>query len=154
MARVAILSHLPAVGAGMRVIVAAEASGKIGVTDIHRILAPCDIHIGEDVALPDRQKFPAAIITLDTDYLPIWASAHGRDGASRAELAVDPDLLADLERGIESVNERFTRAYQIKKFTVVTDEWLPNSDVLTPTFKLKRRNVAARYAAEIAEMYA
>ena len=34
------------------------------------------------------------------------------------------------------------------------EEWLPDSDVLTPTSKLKRRGVNARYADEIEAMYA
>jgi long-chain acyl-CoA synthetase len=42
----------------------------------------------------------------------------------------------------------------VKKFIVVPDIWLPSSDLLTPTFKLKRRGIAARYAPEIASMYA
>ena len=33
------------------------------------------------------------------------------------------------------------------------EEWLPDSDVLTPTSKLKRRGVHARYADEIDALY-
>jgi long-chain acyl-CoA synthetase len=43
---------------------------------------------------------------------------------------------------------------QIKKFTLVGEEWLPDSDMLTPTSKLKRRGANARYANEIEAMYA
>jgi long-chain acyl-CoA synthetase len=110
--------------------------------------------VGQACVVGDRQKFPAAIITLDADYLPVWAAAHGRDGATRDELVADPDLLAEIDRAVADVNRRFTRAYQIKRFVVVPDEWLPNSEVLTPTFKLKRRGISTRYAEEIASMYA
>ena len=41
----------------------------------------------------------------------------------------------------------------IKRFTVLGEEWLPDSDLLTPTSKLKRRGILARYAAEIDAMY-
>jgi long-chain acyl-CoA synthetase len=110
--------------------------------------------IGQACVVGDRQRFPAAIITLDRDYAPQWAASHGHDGASLAELAASPAVHAQIQHAIDEVNERFTRAYQIKKFVIVADEWLPNSDVLTPTFKLKRRGVAARYAPEIAALYA
>jgi long-chain acyl-CoA synthetase len=110
--------------------------------------------IGQACVVGDRQRFPGAIVTLDPDYAPQWASRHGHDGASLAELAASPAVHAEIQHAIDEVNERFTRAYQIKKFTIVPDEWLPNSDVLTPTFKLKRRGIAARYAPEIAAMYA
>ena len=49
---------------------------------------------------------------------------------------------------------QFAQVEQIKKFTLVGEEWLPDSDVLTPTSKLKRRGVNARYADEIEAMYA
>ena len=32
-------------------------------------------------------------------------------------------------------------------------EWLPDSEELTPTMKLKRRGIAAKYANEIAAFY-
>ena len=109
--------------------------------------------VGQACVVGDRQKFPAAIITLDPESATTWAANHGRAGASLAELAVDPDVEAEIQRSIDDVNGRFTRSYQIKRFTIVPDEWLPNSDVLTPTFKIKRRGVAARYVEQIAAMY-
>jgi long-chain acyl-CoA synthetase len=48
----------------------------------------------------------------------------------------------------------FNHAEQVKKFTILPDEWIPDSDELTPTAKLKRRNIHAKFAAEIEAMYA
>jgi long-subunit acyl-CoA synthetase (AMP-forming) len=42
---------------------------------------------------------------------------------------------------------------QIKKITIVPGDWLPGGEELTPTMKLKRRPIAAKYAAEIDAMY-
>ncbi len=83
----------------------------------------------------------------------------GRDrtvwgATSLAELATHPDVVAEVQRGVDEVNKQFAQVEQIKKFTLVGEEWLPDSDVLTPTSKLKRRGVNARYAAEIEAMYA
>ncbi len=36
---------------------------------------------------------------------------------------------------------------------ILPEDWLPDSEVLTPTSKLKRRGVHARYAAEIESLY-
>ena len=110
--------------------------------------------VGQACVVGDGQKFPAALVTLDPDYAPQWAAEHGRHGATFADLADDAEVRAEIQRGIDEINRRFTRAYQVKKFLVVPDIWLPSSDLLTPTFKLKRRGIAARYVAEIAAMYA
>ena len=63
-----------------------------------------------------------------------------------AELAADPDVIAEVQAGVDEVNEQFAQVEQIKKFTLLGEEWLPDTDVLTPTSKLKRRGVNARYA--------
>ncbi len=57
-------------------------------------------------------------------------------------------------KGVDDINQQFAQVEQIKKFTLVGEEWLPDSDMLTPTSKLKRRGVTARFANEIDEMYA
>ena len=59
-----------------------------------------------------------------------------------------------MQRGVDAVNARFAQVEQIKRFTLLGEEWLPDSDVLTPTSKLKRRGVLARYAGQIEAMYA
>ncbi|CAN5727745.1 hypothetical protein BH24ACT6_BH24ACT6_10060 [soil metagenome] len=63
-------------------------------------------------------------------------------------------MIAEIQRGVDEANRKFATAAQIKRFTVVGEEWLPDSDVLTPTSKLKRRGINARYATEIESMYA
>ena len=55
---------------------------------------------------------------------------------------------------VEDANAKLSRVEQIKKFVVLDDEWLPGGDELTPTMKLKRRPIAAKYAGEIDGLYA
>ena len=57
------------------------------------------------------------------------------------------------KRPLPEVMEPFNNAERVKKVTVVGEEWLPDSDLLTPTSKLKRRGINARYAEEIEAMY-
>ena len=51
-------------------------------------------------------------------------------------------------------NSRFSQVEQIKKIAILPTEWPPDSDELTPTMKLKRRGVLAKYADEIEGLYA
>ena len=110
--------------------------------------------IGQAAAIGDGRKFVSAILVLDPEATAVWAKANGREGLSLAELSVDPDVLTEVQAGVDGVNEQFAQVEQIKKFTLVGEEWMPDSDMLTPTSKLKRRGVNARYGAEIEVMYA
>jgi long-chain acyl-CoA synthetase len=110
--------------------------------------------IGQAAAIGDNRKFCSAIVVLDPEAAPVWAAAHGKAGLSLVELASDPDVIAEIQLGMDQINTQFAQVEQIKKFTVIGEEWLPDSDVLTPTSKLKRRGINARYADVIAAMYA
>jgi long-chain acyl-CoA synthetase len=109
--------------------------------------------IGQACVLGDGESYIAALLVLDPDVTPAWAATHGISASSIADLAVDPQILAEVEREVGVANERFSHAEAIRKFRVLGDEWLPDSEELTPTMKLKRRGIAAKYAREIAELY-
>ncbi|HET8758450.1 MAG TPA: AMP-dependent synthetase/ligase [Solirubrobacteraceae bacterium] len=98
--------------------------------------------IGNVCCIGDARAYNTALITLDADA----AAAHGLSaGDSRAEQAV---ALA-----VERANLRLGRVEQIKRFTVLGNDWVPGGEELTPTSKLKRKSIAAIYAAEIDAMY-
>jgi long-chain acyl-CoA synthetase len=110
--------------------------------------------VGQACAIGDSRKYVSALLVLDPEAAPVWANANGKAGMSLAELAADPDLIAAVQAGVDEVNTRFAQVEQIKKFTLLAEEWLPDSDLLTPTSKLKRRGIHARYAEQIEAMYA
>ncbi len=110
--------------------------------------------VGQACAIGDARKFCSALLVLDPEAAAVWARRNGKEGASIAELAADPDVIAAVQAGVEDINEQFAQVEQIKRFVLLGEDWLPDSDVLTPTSKLKRRGIHARYAAEIESMYA
>jgi len=58
-----------------------------------------------------------------------------------------------VQAGVDAANKTLARPETIKRFTLIADDWLPGGDELTPTMKLKRRPVEAKYADVIASMY-
>jgi long-chain acyl-CoA synthetase len=108
--------------------------------------------VGQAAAIGDNRKFVSALLVLDPEVAPVWARSNGVEG-SLAELATHPVVLAEVQRGVDEVNGQFAQVEQIKRFTLLGEEWLPDTDVLTPTSKLKRRGIHARYADAIDAMY-
>jgi long-chain acyl-CoA synthetase len=109
--------------------------------------------IGQACTIGDNRKYLSALLVLDPEATPVWAAANGKEGMSLADLATDPEVIAMVQAGVDEVNTKFAQVEQIKKFTLLGEEWMPDSDLLTPTSKLKRRGIHARYAAEIEAMY-
>ena len=115
--------------------------------------ASCPL-IGQCVAIGDGRPYNVALIVLDSDYAPGWAATHGLEGRSLEELAAEPRVLEELQRGVDEANSKLSRVEQIKRFKLLAGEWQPGGDELTPTMKLKRRPIVERYAAEIEALYA
>jgi long-chain acyl-CoA synthetase len=109
--------------------------------------------VGQACVIGDQRPFISALLVLDGDVAPAWATQHGIETTSLAELAEHPDVIAEVERGVADANQHFSQVEQIKKFKLLGNEWLPDSEELTPTMKLKRRGIHAKYAAEIDALY-
>jgi long-chain acyl-CoA synthetase len=109
--------------------------------------------IGQALAYGDRRPYLVAVLTLDSAVAPGWAKAHGVQADALAELAADPVVLAEVGRAVAEANLRLARVQQIKYWRLLPVEWTAESEELTPTLKLKRRVVHAKYADVIDSLY-
>jgi long-subunit acyl-CoA synthetase (AMP-forming) len=131
-----------------------NAAGKnMSPANIESALKGASPLIGQACVIGDARPYNTALIVLDSDFGPAWAVQQGIDGADLATLARDERMLAAVQKGVDDANAKLGRVEQIKKFTLVEGDWLPGGDELTPTMKLKRKPIAAKYAGEIAAMY-
>ena len=110
--------------------------------------------VGQACAIGDKRPFVAALVVLDPEVAPAWAKAQGIQFSSLADLADDPKVVEEIERGVDQVMAEFNNAERVKKVKVLGEEWLPDSEELTPTSKLKRRGIHEKYATEIEALYA
>jgi long-chain acyl-CoA synthetase len=110
--------------------------------------------VGQACAIGDRRPFVSALVVLDPDEAPGWAKRHGLEGLSLPELADHDQVTAEIDAGLAEAMAGFNNAERVKKVKVLGEEWLPDSDMLTPTSKLKRRGVHAAFADEIEALYA
>ncbi len=131
-----------------------SAAGKnMSPANIESTLKGSSPLIGQACAIGDARPYNTALIVLDADFAPAWAARHGREGASLEDLATDEAMIAAVQEGVDSANAKLARVEGIKKFTIVPGDWAPGGDELTPTMKLKRKPIAAKYAETIESMY-
>ncbi|MGH3561164.1 MAG: AMP-binding protein, partial [Mycobacterium sp.] len=117
------------------------------------ILAACPM-IGAMVTAGEARPYNTALMVFDADSVEPHAARHGLADASPAALAADPGVIAEIAAGVAAGNAKLSRVEQIKRFRVLPTLWEPGGDEVTLTMKLKRRPIAAKYAAEIEELYA
>jgi long-chain acyl-CoA synthetase len=132
-----------------------NAAGKnMSPANIEATIKSASPLIGQAVCIGDGKRFNTALIVLDADFAPQWAARQGLEASTLEELARDERMIAAVEDAVEQANQHLARVEQIKKLTIVSGDWLPGGDELTPTMKLKRAPIAAKYEADIDAMYA
>jgi long-chain acyl-CoA synthetase len=109
--------------------------------------------IGQALAYGDQRKYVVALLTLDGEVAPAWAKARGIESGSLAGLAADPAVLAEVGAAVSAANERLARVQQVKQWRLLPVEWTAETEELTPTLKLRRRIVHAKYADVLDTLY-
>lgn len=99
------------------------------------------------------EKFASALISPNFGYLHDWCSQRKIVFQDNEDLIHKTEVLAQLQREVQAINKTLGEHEEIKRFRLVSDEWTPQSGELSPTLKLKRNYVAARYKSIIDEIY-
>jgi long-chain acyl-CoA synthetase len=101
----------------------------------------------------ERRNYVTALLTIEPDAGRAWAERHGLGALSPALLAVHPDLRARLQRDVDKLNAHLPRFAAVKRFTVLPRDFSEAEGELTPSQKLRRKLVEARYVALLDAMY-
>ena len=102
----------------------------------------------------DRRKFPLILIVPNFDTLERWAQERGLLYSARAELLQLPDVQAKVEREVMDMLRELAKFETPKKVLLLEDDFTIENGELTPTLKVKRREVEKRYKAQIDAVYA
>jgi long-chain acyl-CoA synthetase len=131
-----------------------NAAGKnMSPANIESHLKTASPLVGQAVTIGNGRPYNVALIVLDPDYAPVWASQNGLEGKSIEALAEEEKTRDAVQAAVDQANEKMARVEQIKKFAILPDQWEPGGDELTPTMKLKRKPIDEKYAEEIEALY-
>ncbi|MFL5858601.1 MAG: AMP-dependent synthetase/ligase [Solirubrobacteraceae bacterium] len=131
-----------------------NAAGKnMSPANIESTLKAASSLIGNAACIGDGRPYNTALIVLDADFAPAWASQQGIEDTSLEALSHDDKVRAAVQEAVDAANAKLARVEQIKKFTIIEGDWLPGGDELTPTMKLKRKPIDEKYQESIEAMY-
>ncbi len=128
--------------------------------------------VSQCMLIGDNRKFCSALLTLDVG--AILRDVHGLDGATEvpkdpgeqlAKLAalghdlseytaVGSETHKQLEAAVAGLNQKFSSPEQVKKFTLLPRDLSVDDGELTPTLKIRRKQIRENWPDEIEAMYA
>jgi long-chain acyl-CoA synthetase len=109
--------------------------------------------ISQSMVVGENRKFPAALIVPAFEPIKGYFREKGIRFHSNREIVTNPEVNELIASEINRLNEYLGHYARIKNFVLLADEWSLSGGELTPTLKLKRRQVLTKYATEIESLY-
>jgi len=126
--------------------------------------------VSQCMLVGDNRKFCSALFTLDVG--AILRDKHGLDGATEvpkdpneqiakleslgaklSDYTESPDIKAEIDAQVQELNAKFSNPEQVKKFTILPRDLNVDEGELTPTLKIRRKQINENWAKEIEAMY-
>jgi long-chain acyl-CoA synthetase len=128
------------------------AGGKnIAPAAIEGVLATSK-YIAQVCVIGDQRKYLTALVTLDPETVTEYAEEHDIAYDSFEDLIINEDIIDLIDAEVAEKNKDFASFESIKKVTIVPEFTIENG-LITPTFKVKKNVVQARFKDEIDAMY-
>ncbi len=108
--------------------------------------------VSQAMVVGDNRPFIGGLITLDAEELQAFAKDKGLSG-SVAELSKSPEVQEEIARAVDHANAAVSKAESIRKVVILERDFSEDENEMTPTMKLRRRNIQENFSAEIEGLY-
>ncbi len=102
--------------------------------------------IEQIMVIGEGEKMPAAFIQPNFEFVEEWAKRKNIDiGTTKEEMIKNPEVITRIQDEVDFYNQKFGHWEKVKKFELTPEVWSIEGEHLTPTMKLKRRNIKELY---------
>ncbi len=109
--------------------------------------------IDQIMVVGENQKFAAALVVPDFEYLQGWCKQKGCAFTGNSDIISHPEILSRFKEEINQYNKFFGDTEKIKKFELLDHEWTIETGEITANLKLKREFISKKYAGLIRQMF-
>jgi long-chain acyl-CoA synthetase len=110
-------------------------------------------YIQDAVVIGDRRKYVSALILIDEDNVTKFAQDNRLPFGTFAELTQVAEVRKLIAREVDAVNKTLSQVETVKRFVLLPRRFYEEEGDVTPTKKVKRRNVEKRYADLVESLY-
>ncbi len=109
--------------------------------------------VDQVIVIGEKRPFLIALIVPDFNKLKEVLAAEGILAATNKELIENKSILLIFEKLMRTVSRQLATHEKVRKFLLVDTAFTIENGHMTPTMKLKRKDITSRYAAEIDKVY-
>lgn len=112
------------------------------------------VFIEQMMVIGASRKFVSALIVPAFVHVRKWLADHHIEASqSNYDLVRKPEVIDLIQKQIDKYNPLFSHPEQIKKFTLLPNEWTVDTGELTPSLKIRRKIIEQKYTSEIDALY-
>jgi len=111
------------------------------------------VYINDAVVIGDRRKYLSCLIMIDEDNVVKFAQDNKIQFSTYKDLTQSPEVIALIDREVQSVNQTLAKVENIRKFTLLPKRLYEEDGEVTPTMKIKRKFVNEAFQDIIEAMY-
>lgn len=135
----------------LKEIIVTSTGEKISPADLELSLL-ADPLIDQIMVLGDHRPYVSAIAVLNEENWAMFAAENGWD-AFNADTLRQPAVVQAVLKRLQALSTDFPSYAQPRALLLTTEPWSVENQLLTPTMKVKRKQITERYQAEIDAMY-
>ncbi|RUA26591.1 MAG: long-chain fatty acid--CoA ligase [Bacteroidetes bacterium] len=109
--------------------------------------------IDQILIVGEGEKFTAAIISPDFEYLHNWAADKHIEFRDNEQLVMNEKVIARYQIEVDKINKDIGKSRQIRKWALTCREWTTETGELSPTLKLKRKVLRELYIPKLNYLY-
>jgi len=109
--------------------------------------------IEQAMVVGENEKFAAALLSPNFEFLHDWCTKEKIHYRDNIDLIVDQRVLKRFQEEIDKINKTLGKTESIKKFLLVCETWSPENGALSPTLKLKRKDLKIKYKIKLDYLY-
>lgn len=109
--------------------------------------------IEQIIVVGEFKKHPSALIVPSFEFLEEWCERKGIDCGNRHDMLRNERVVARYQEEVDELNEGFGKWEKIKQFRLLPEEFTVENKMVTPTLKLKRKQIHEHYADLIDDIY-
>ncbi len=111
------------------------------------------MYIEQIMVVGEGHKHPSALIVPNYESVSEWCKIHHTECKTISEMMKSGKVLHKFDKEIEHYNQEFANYERVKKYTLMPNAWSIEGGELTPTLKLKRKNILTKYASVVEDFY-
>lgn len=109
--------------------------------------------VSQALVIGDKRKYLSALITLNEPEVKKWAESKGIAFSKFEDLVDNKELQTLVEADVKNINADLASFESIKKIKLLPKDFTVETGELTPSLKIKRKVISAKYQNEIEGLY-